>query len=238
MSKITNGVKKALKKIFKGVKKIFKKITKSWIGKIILAAVVIYTGGVLLGAWGSTGPMSGMYGAWGGGAAATSTAAETAAVLEGGAVASTAAETAAVLEGGAALSSAAETAAVLEGGTAVATGAAPIMSTAAETAAILEGVAPVVEETLLGSLWSGVKSAATLAQANPIPAMMLMQGVSSALTPDQPNQIDILREEDTLRRARYDRAFSGSFERMPRLSSRTPEMLYQQNTRPWHTQGS
>ena len=56
MSKIVKGIKKVVKKVFKGVKKVFKKIVKSWIGKVILAAIVIYTGGVLLGAWGSAGP--------------------------------------------------------------------------------------------------------------------------------------------------------------------------------------
>ena len=100
MSKIVKGIKKAVKKVFKGVKKVFKKIVKSTIGKVLLAAVVIYTGGVLMGAWGSTGPMSGLFGSWSGTATAATTGAEVA-----GATASTAAETAGVLQGGSTLAS-------------------------------------------------------------------------------------------------------------------------------------
>lgn len=242
MSKLVKGIKKGLKKIFKGVKKVFKKITKSWIGKIILAALVIYTGGVLLGAWGSAGPMSGMYGAWSGGAAATtsatvgSTAVETAAVLEGAGAAAAGAETAAAASG--ALSTAAETGAILEGavaGTAPIVGTGTALSTAAETAAVLEGGAA-ASETVLGSLWSGIKSTAALAEANPVATSLLMKGVSSALTPDQPTEIDILREQDTLRRERW--AGLGTFERTPRLSGRRPATLYQQSAAPWHVQGN
>ena len=235
MSKLVKGIKKGFKKIFKGVKKVFKKITKSFIGKIILAAVVIYTGGVLMGAWGSTGPMAGMHGAWAGGAAApistvapsavapTAVAAPISTVAP---LASTAVETASILEG-----------ATIAGTAPAAAGSiAPIASTAVETAAILEGAAPIVEETLLGSLWSGVKSASAYANENPFTASLLMAGVSSALTPDQPNQIDILREQDKLRRERY--AGMGTFERTPRLSGRSPSMLYQQPSVPWHAQAN
>ena len=122
MSKIVKGIIKHTKKSIKSSNKIFKKVAKSAIGKIILAAIVIYTGGVLLGAWGATGPMSGMFGAWGG---TTATAGATTGATAG-ATAATAAETAAVVEGAAAagggLSTAVETAAVLEGAGAAAPG--------------------------------------------------------------------------------------------------------------------
>jgi len=70
MSGLVKGVKKAVKGVIKGVKKVFKKLTSSIIGKIILAVIIIYTGGVLMGAWGSTGPMSGLFN-WGAGAASS-----------------------------------------------------------------------------------------------------------------------------------------------------------------------
>ena len=44
----------------------FKKIASSAIGKIILIAAAIYTGGVALGHWGASGPLSGIHGAWSG----------------------------------------------------------------------------------------------------------------------------------------------------------------------------
>lgn len=72
MSKVFKGFRKGIKSIWKGIKKIFKKITSSTIGKIALGAVAIYTGGVLLGAWGSTGPLASLHGAWAGGATAGS----------------------------------------------------------------------------------------------------------------------------------------------------------------------
>ena len=49
MSKLFKGIGKAVKGIFKGIGKIFKKITSSTLGKIILAAVVIWTAGAAFG---------------------------------------------------------------------------------------------------------------------------------------------------------------------------------------------
>jgi len=49
MSKLFKGRGKAVKGIFKGIGKIFKKITSSTLGKIILAAVVIWTAGAAFG---------------------------------------------------------------------------------------------------------------------------------------------------------------------------------------------
>lgn len=51
MSKIVKGIKKAVSGIVRGVKKVFKKITSSTIGKVLLAAAVIYLGGAALGHW-------------------------------------------------------------------------------------------------------------------------------------------------------------------------------------------
>ena len=58
MSKLFKKLKKGVSKLWKGVKKIFKKITSSTLGKILLAAAAIYVGGVMLGSWGGTGPLS------------------------------------------------------------------------------------------------------------------------------------------------------------------------------------
>ena len=80
MSGLVKGVKKAVKGVIKGVKKVFKKLTSSIIGKVILASIVIYTGGVLTGAWGSTGPMSGMFNYFGLNTAAATAAASDAAL--------------------------------------------------------------------------------------------------------------------------------------------------------------
>ena len=50
---IFSGIKKAFKKVFRGVKKTFKKIWKSPLGKILLIAAAVWTGGAALAAMGT-----------------------------------------------------------------------------------------------------------------------------------------------------------------------------------------
>lgn len=58
MSKIFKGIAKVAKKIFKTIKKVFKKVWSSPLGKVLLFAAVVYTGGVIAGSWGGSGPLS------------------------------------------------------------------------------------------------------------------------------------------------------------------------------------
>ncbi len=116
LSKIVKGVKNIFKGVGKVVKKVWKgvkKFAKSKIGKVVIAAALIYAGGAAIGAWGGS---------------AGTTAATTATELASStipAAATTATETAAALEGAGSIaggmSTAAETAAALEGATAAAT---------------------------------------------------------------------------------------------------------------------
>tara|TARA_R110000744_G_scaffold21941_2_gene56375 strand:+ start:1871 stop:2683 length:813 start_codon:yes stop_codon:yes gene_type:complete len=52
------GITRGVKKIFSAVGKVFKRITSSSFGKLLLAAVVVYTGGVAAGLWGGSGPLA------------------------------------------------------------------------------------------------------------------------------------------------------------------------------------
>jgi len=180
MSGIVKGIKKVgkklvggAKKIFKGVKKVFKKIASSTIGKIALAAVVIYTGGVLMGSWGQTGPMSGLFGAWGGTAAPAVTQAAAAPVAAGTA------------SGASALSSVASAvpAAAQAGGSAL---------VAAETAATGGGI--------LSSIGNTISGTAGWIQQNPLASSMAFQGLSSALSPDEE---DLLKLQEDSRKRRW-----------------------------------
>lgn len=71
MSKLFKKIKKGVSKLWKGVKKVFKKITSSKLGKVLLAAAAIYVGGVMLGSWGGSGPLSFLSPAGSGAATAT-----------------------------------------------------------------------------------------------------------------------------------------------------------------------
>jgi hypothetical protein len=197
MSGIIKGIKKVAKGIFKGAKKIFKKITSSTIGKVLIGAAVIYTGGVLLGSWGQTGPLSSMFGAWGGGTAAGTAG-----------LGSPAAPAVAATAGGAALPPAAAGAATIAGGAALPPAT---LGAATQTGGILSGV----------SQW---------AQANPLLATAGLQGISSALAPDEE---DMLRLREEARQERYSSLIgAGDIDLGIRPSSTEP--LKDISGVPWH----
>ena len=220
MSGIIKGIKKVVskanrirKKITSGVKKIFKKIASSAIGKIVLAAIVIYTGGVLMGAWGSAGPMSGMFGAWGGGAgAATTTAATTGAT--------TGATTAAA--GGVSGSSALSSVAASMPAAAQTAGAGLV---AAETAA-----ATTAGSGFLATAGNALNTGAAWMQANPMATAIGFKGLSAALSPDEEDMMK-LQEESRLRRWSSLENLSGT-----NLGKITPSLTRLQDStgQPWH----
>ena len=218
MSKIIKGLKKIEKKIFKFTKKVFKKVASSTIGKVILAAVAIYTGGVLLGAWGSGGPLSGLFGAWGGGAAAT-----TAATASTG-------TTVAAAEGltAAGMAEAAAAPLVTEGTLAAATNAGltstfgAVAGTAAPTVAASSGV--------LSSIGAGIKAAGTWAEANPLLASTALKGVASALSPDEE---DMLRLQEDARRRRFS-SLDNVGDIDLGIAPRAHQILKDPSGTPWH----
>lgn len=235
MSKVFKGVVKVVKKVFKGVKKVFKKIIKSPLGKVLMIGAAIYTGGVALGAWGSTGPLSGMYGVLGGGGAA------------GGASAGAAGG------GGAAITSAAPALAaeITTVPLGAAAAAAPAVSALAPAAAV-SAAAPVVElgagaamqglgqaaPSMLAATGNYVSAAASgmagFAKANPLITAMGLQGVATALTPDVPNQVDVMREEDRIRQERFGRLRNVSDVDLGMSSGGPQQRLQTTSGMPWH----
>ena len=202
--KMVKGIFKGAKKIVKGAKKVFKKIASSTIGKIVIAAVIIYTGGVLFGAWGSTGPLSGIYGAWGGTAAAGAGAGagEVAAVGAGEVAAGGVAAGETVAAGGAVTSAAPAlapeiiTTAGISGA-----GAAPVVEAGAGLAGAGAGTqAPGFLASAADLGGAALKSAGAFAQANPALTYMGLQGLSTALSP---SQADLAREQEKIRRERF-----------------------------------
>jgi hypothetical protein len=199
MSGIVKGIKKVAKGIFKGVKKVFKKITSSTIGKVLIAAAVIYTGGVLFGQWGATGPLSSIHGAWGGAGAAGAPG-----LGVGTPSAIPAAAPITTVAGGAGLPSL--------GATTVAGGAAlPPLGAATQAGGVLSGI----------SQW---------AQANPLLVTAGLQGISSALSPDEE---DMLRLREEARKERYSSLIgAGDIDLGVRPSSTEP--LKDISGVPWH----
>lgn len=195
MSKIVKGIGKVFKKVFKKIKKVFKKIIKSPLGKILMLGAAIYTGGVAFGAWGSTGPLSGMYGVLGG--APTAAAAQGAITTAAPALAPEIATSAL----GSALGSAAPAVSAIAPAAAM-SAAAPVVELGTGMAMSGAGVqAPgflASAGNLIGEAATGI---ASFAKANPMITQMALQGVSAALTPDQ---IDIMNEQEKIRRSRYD----------------------------------
>ena len=193
MSKVVKGVFKGVKKIVKGVTKVFKKIASSKLGKIILAGVAIYTGGVLMGAWGQTGPMSGLFGKIAGGAA--SGAGGGAAATGGAVVAPTVA----------APVTAASTAPALA--STVGAGA-PVVEAGAGLAGAGAGqAAPGFLSSAGNFLAQAGKSTLAYAQKNPLITSTILQGVAGALSPDEE---DLMRERERIRKERFAGLYDSS----------------------------
>ncbi len=221
MSGIIKSVRKAIrtvgsgaKKIIKGVKKVFKKVASSTIGKVILAALVIYTGGVVMGAWGSTGPMSGIYGAWGGGVATSA-----------GGVTSAAAGAGGVPSGASALSSVASAmpAATQAGGAGL---------IAAETAATVGTGIGAVQQPAQGFLASAgetLTGAADWMEKHKLATAIGFKGLSSALSPDEEDLIRMQEESRKRRWSSLEGLSDMNFGVRPGRST-----LLDSSGRPWH----
>ncbi|PCJ39202.1 MAG: hypothetical protein COA71_14430 [SAR86 cluster bacterium] len=201
MSKILKGIGGAVKNIFKGVKKVFKKVVGSKLGKIALAALVVYTGGVGFGLWGQQGVFSGMHGAFlpGGAAAGAGPG-----VAEGVIGAQTPAQVQTALQAagapGLAGGIAAETAAAGGGlGAAISRQAPAQIQTALQAGGIAP--APPTGGGVFSRLVKGYQDLAPMTQYAVTSAGL--GGLGGAFTPDQPTDIDILREQARLRRERY-----------------------------------
>lgn len=199
MSKFFKGIAKVAKKIGKGIKKVFKKVVKSKIFKIALVAVAVYFGGAALGLWGGAG-----------GAAATTAAAVAPAAVAPGAVATTAAAAAAPAAAattgvaattGAGLATVAETSAALTAAAPVAATTGAGIATASEVAGALTATEAVAAPSLLAQVGAGAKAVGTFMQANPIATTMAMQGVSSALAPDEG---ELMQEQEEIRRREFE----------------------------------
>lgn len=194
MSKIVKGVFKGIKKIVKGVTKTFKSILKSPLGKALLLAAVIYTGGAALGYWQS--PFASINGALTGGGVSESAAA---AALEGG--------------GAAGAAGATGTAAATEAAAAGAGAAGAGSATAAEIAA--SGAVPSIATSPAGYALNmsaagtgAAKTGGLIASAmnNPLSQYALIQAGAGALeSAFSPNEVDLMREQQRIRQEEIDR---------------------------------
>lgn len=158
MTKVVKGLKKAGKGLLKGVKKVFKQVFKSPVGKILLVAAAVYTGGLALGAWGGA---SGVAGAAGATSAAGATGAASAAGVGSGVTTGV---------GATGISTGIGT-------NVAATGAAGALSS-------IPAAAPSLLSTVGSSLLNAGKGVADFATANPLLSSVALQGLSGALAPD------------------------------------------------------
>ena len=223
MSKVFKGVKKAVKKVVKGVKKVFKKVWESPLGKILLIAAAIYTGGVALGAWGGPGWMSAIApAAQTGGAAAGGAAAGTA-----GAIAPVSAAQMLTAPGltytGAGITGGAP--AAIGGGAGVAGGGAAVGGGAAAGGGLVAGAAPAAAAPAsvsgmmsapgltagysgagigagktAGGIVEMVRGLGRFANQYPMPAAMAVSGLASALSPSEAEEQG--KYDERLRRER------------------------------------
>ena len=204
MSKVAKGVVKVMKKIVKGVKKVFKKVWESPIGKIIVIAAAIYTGGLALGAWGAAGAAgAGTAGSTVGSLAAAETVGTAAAT---GAMSGTVAATGGAVAGTAANAAQAGTVAETAGSLA----AAETVGTTAATSAMASAPAVTAPSFLstagdaLGNMGSTAmefgKDVATYAGEHELLASTALQGLGAALTPTPGEEAEALAQADEQRR--------------------------------------
>ncbi len=199
MSKVFKGIGKVVKNIGRGIKKVFKKVIKSKLFKIALVAVAVYFGGAALGLWGSGGAAAGA------GAAAVPGASTASAGLATTA-ASTAAPTVAATTGvGAGLATGAEVSAALTAAPSViaptVTAGGAGLATAGEVAGALTATEAAAAPSFLAQLGTGAKAVGSFMQANPLLTAVGMQGISSALSPDEE---DLLRAQEDMRKREFE----------------------------------
>lgn len=207
MSKIFKGIAKAVKNIVKGVKKVFKKIVKSKLFKVVLIAVAIYFGGAALGLWGGGGAAAGA------GAGAVVTPVVTTAPA-------TVAATTGTATTGAGLATASEVSGVLTAATPTATvagaGTSAGLATAGEVATALTAAPAAAAPSFLTTIGSGVKAAGAFVQANPLVTAMGMQGLSSALAPDE---MELLEAREDSRKREFEAVLASRRENLTGFST-------------------
>ena len=200
MTGVIKSLVKGVKSIFRGVKKIFKKITSSTIGKVLLAAAVIYLTGGAFGLWNT--PFASVNGAFVSGTKA-------AAVAAGGDVAALPVVTEAAAAGAEGLTAAGVA------GTAAPTAAAAI-PTLAPTAvsetlmagmpSALPGATGVAKTGILSKMAAGAGKVAGFAGEHPMAAAMGLSAIASGLAPDEE---DLLSLRDKILERRQKRAYGG-----------------------------
>ena len=221
MSKLFKGIGKAVKGIFKGIGKIFKKITSSTLGKIILAAVVIWTAGAAFGLDGFA-TNTGIDNIFAGvtEVAATDIPVGVAVAPE---IAATGLPAATVTSAVTPAVTEAVTPALVDAPLGVAAeltpaAAAPVELAAAETTAMtpleasglsadsgwlqaeLAASQASTSGGFLGGIGGKIAGAGRWMQAHPIPSLMGMGFLQGAFSPDQE---DLLERQEELRRERY-----------------------------------
>lgn len=214
MSKIIKKANELRKKSWNSTKKVFRKITSTTIGKVILVAAAIWLGGAALGAWNSgIGAVDGALVAGGGAGGGAGGLAGGAAGVPASTAASNAAAAASVPAGIETVSVVGSTTPGLTvgqvaggagtAGAAAAATAPPAGPTAPVQNVDLSGVQGTAEQAaasageeaskgLISKMMNPVQKMATWAADNPIPSMMLVNGVGTALSPDA---IDLAKEQ-------------------------------------------
>lgn len=200
------------KKSWNSTKKVFKKLTSTTIGKVILVAAAIWLGGAALGAWNSgIGAVDGALVAGGSGAGGAGGLAGGAGEAIGTSAAASNAAAAASIPTGAEIITVTAPAATGGGGTALAGGVAsaalpgattrptqlpantPTPEAASTKDMIAHGAQGTETKGLISKLMNPVQKLATWGADNPLPAMMLVNGVGSAMSPDA---IDLAKEQE------------------------------------------
>lgn len=245
MSKIIKKANELRKKSWNSTKKAFRKVASSTIGKIILVAAAIWLGGAALGAWNSgIGAVDGALVAGGSGGAATgATLAPGGGVLAPSAGGGAAAVIPASQTAGQALASSVMPSAVggtgqsLAGSAAATQGAS--VAAAAPSATPTSGVmlpgglgaasetgAAVAKKGLISKMMTPVGKMATWAADNPIPSMMIMNGIGNALSPDAIDLAKQQEEQDAETRRRWEENLQVGNVDLGFRSTRQP-LLYQ-----------
>jgi len=219
MSKVIDTVRSGVKSVVRGVKKVFKEVTRSKVGRAMLVAGAIYLGGAALGAWNSpfqslNGVLAGGAGGGGSGTAASLIEGGTTAAAPTGFTPATAATTmpgagGTINTAAIGAPSAAAPAAAAPGGFTASTAGSTMqgaggtinLSSLGSTAAAAPAPTASASPGMIQSIMTGAKKTGEWAQRNPIPAVMGLNAIASATSPDE---IDMLREEDRLIQRRED----------------------------------
>jgi hypothetical protein len=194
----------------KKIKSAVKKVTKSKLGKALLIGAAVFVGGAMLGAWNAPGALGAkINGALAKGAAGAAKGGATAHAATNTAAGMTSTALPAAAPSGAAIANSVIPAGVTPGATGAVMGAPSAgvmmpggMGAAAEGAAATGAMKTGVISRMMEGAVSAAKGTASFANKHPFIAGAAVNGVASALSPDE---IDLMREKQRIEQEDEDR---------------------------------